>query len=215
MRLFWFALLLALGLGFAQPLTLGEQYLLRGYTGNAMGKVWANNLRFEGLEVLTNNSSICASLSGAAIASYLEARPNAQVATAALSSADDVLRLVSFRLPALALLFGGQTDAATNNALVKAVLAEAAQRNYGGAIFIHVRTWGLGSVGLAAREDANIRRYLSAKNNLFAVLVDGNAGEVRVAQVRINATTGEQEVAQVLGSQKMSETWLALFRRSL
>lgn len=209
-----FSIALVLGLASAQPLTLGEQYLLRGYTGNAMGKVWAGALRFEGIEVLTNNSSICASLSGAAIASYLEARPNASISTAALSSADDALRLVSFRQPALALIFGGQTDAATNNALVKAVLAEAAQRNYGGAIFIHVRTWGLGSVGQAAKEDANIRRYLSGKNNLFAVLVDGTAGEVRVAQVRISAV-GEQEVAQVLGTQKMSEAWLSLFRRSL
>ncbi|MCS7069781.1 MAG: hypothetical protein RMK51_00155 [Meiothermus sp.] len=209
-----FSVVLALGFATAQPLTLGEQYLLRGYTGNAMGKVWAGALRFEGVEVLTNSSSICASLSGAAIASYLEARPNASVATAALSSPDDVLRLVSFRQPALALIFGGQTDTPTNNALVKAVLAEAAQRNYGGAIFIHVRTWGLGSVGLAAKEDASIRRYLSGKNNLFAVLVDGTAGEVRVAQVRIS-TAGDQEVAQVLGTQKMSETWLTLFRRSL
>ncbi|GIW34149.1 hypothetical protein [Meiothermus sp.] len=214
MRLIVF-LMLVLGFVQAQPLTLGEQYLLRGYTGNAMGKIWASALRFEGVEVLTNSSSICASLSGAAIASYLEARPNAQLASVALSTPEDALRLVSFRQPALALIFGGQTDAATNNALVKGVLAEAAQRNYGGAIFIHVRTWGLGSVGQAAKEDASIRRYLSAKNNLFAVLVDGNAGEVRVAQVRINASSGDQEVAQVLGSQKMGEAWLALFRRSL
>lgn len=209
-----FSITLVLGLASAQPLTLGEQYLLRGYTGNAMGKVWAGALRFEGIEVLTNNSSICASLSGAAIAGYLEARPNASISTAALSSTDDALRLVSFRQPAVALIFGGQTDAPTNNALVKAVLAEAAQRNYAGAIFIHVRTWGLGSVGQAAKEDANIRRYLSGKNNLFAVLVDGAAGEVRVAQVRISAV-GEQEVVQVLGTQKMSEAWLSLFRRSL
>jgi|YNPMSStandDraft_1061717.scaffolds.fasta_scaffold30305_4 hypothetical protein len=209
--------LLALVLGFslAQPLTLGEQYLLRGYTGNAIGKVWAGALRFEGIEVVTNNSSICASMSGAAIASYLEARPTAQVATVALSTPDDVLRLVSFRQPALALIIGGQTDTETNYALTKAVLAEAAERNYTGAIFIHVRTWGLGLVQRAAREDTTIRRYLSGKNNLFAVLVDGNAGEVRVVQASIDATSGDQRVAQVLGTQKMGEAWLALFRRSL
>jgi hypothetical protein len=201
---------------FAQALSLGEQYALRAYTGQAIGKTLTESLKLKSLGIATNPSSICASLTGAIATEVVgRNRDNGALAVQALAKPDDAASSVAAltKQEGVALVFGGQMSLDENAALVKATLAELARSNYAGPLFLHVRVWAPRLAARAAAEDAAIAAYLSAKQNVYTVTVDPQAAKVLVHQVKVQA--GEQQSVKVLQDMPMVEPWLALFRRSI
>lgn len=200
----------------AQALSLGEQYALRSYTGQAMGQVLAEGLKLKSLGIATNNSSICSSLSGAIGASYLaHTRGEGTLSTASLAKPEDAAAAVAALggRDGVALVFGGQLPAEENTALVKATLQELARTNYPGAIFFHLRVWVPQLPAKIAAEDAAVAAYLAKKTNLHTVTINPQTGKVLVHRVQVQA--GQQASAQVLQEMPMNDTWLTLFKRSI
>jgi len=214
------ALLLAgsLGAHASNPLSLGEQFALRSYTGQAIGLAVTDVVDARRVGIISNESSICASLTGA-IGAQVVARA-AERGTGALSvvnmagAGDGARAFAAVRnKDAVVLSFGGQVSMEENQAMVRAALRELAANNYGGAIVLHVRVWATRMVQRAASEDAQIAQYLAGKNNVFAVAVDADNARAVVHQVSIDAAN--QRSVRVLRSIAMGETWLGLFRRSI
>lgn len=126
------------GAALAQPLSLGEQFALRGSTGAAMGQVLTGVVKAERVGVLTNPPSICASLVGAIGAQVVAASKTPDsFAVAALTMPGEAAAAVeAFKgRDAVALIFGGQVPAEENYALTKAALRAIADANYQGAPF--------------------------------------------------------------------------------
>ncbi len=200
----------------AQPLSLGDQYSLRAYTGQAMGSALTGVLQARTLGIATNASSICASLS-AAIGSQFVAqnRGEGALTTAALARPEDARAAVaSFASKdAVALVFGGQTPAEENFALVRATLAELARTNHRGAVFFHVRVWAPQLAVRAAAEDPAIASYLANKPNLHTVTINPQTGRMHVHRVQVR--DGQQGSVEVLHEVAMNDAWLTLFRRSI
>lgn len=200
----------------AQPLSLGEQFALRAYTGQAMGNALANVARAERLGILTNTTSICSSLSAAIGAHFVANRPAGEaLRVATVGKAEDVkaaLESLANR-DAVALIFGGQMSPDENYALAKAALAELARAQYPGALFFHLRVWVPRFVQRAASEDPAIAAYLAKKENLYTVTVDAANGKALVHQAALRE--GEQRSARVLAEVPMGEWWLTLFKRSI
>ena len=205
-------LVLAASEGGAQGLSLGEHYVLRAYTGQAFGQVFAQVLKAQSLHVLTNNTTICASIVGAIGAGYLDAEGKRSLAVTVFASPEEVPPL-NPREEAVALIFGGQATPEVNYALTKNALASLAKSGYQGALFFHLRIWVPGFVGKAAQEDPAIAQYLAGKENLYTVTVDANAGVARVWQVKVEP--GRQTTVKEVFSAPMNPTWLSLFKRSL
>lgn len=198
------------------PLSLGEQFALRSYTGQAMGLSLTDVIKAKRVGIATNQSSICASLTGAMGAQVVaKAKGEGALSVASLSNADDAGRaFASVRgQDAVALVFGGQTPAEENYAMVKAMLKELAANDYQGAVLLHVRVWLPKMAQRAASEDAQIARYLANKKNLYTVTVDAAKGRALVHQVSVDAN--EQRSAKVLHEVAMNESWLELFKRSI
>lgn len=215
------ALLITLALGatsvaHASSLTLGEQYVLRSYTGQAMGQALTDIIKAQRIALVTNTSSICASLTGA-IGAQVVSQPASRegLRGASLAAPADAVRLADTvkGSDAVALLFGGQTPAEENYALVKAALQALAEQNYPGAILLHVRVWLPKMAQRAAAEDAKIAQYLAGKQNVYTVTVAADEGRARVHRVAINAN--EQRSVQVLHEMTMNPVWLELFKRSI
>jgi len=99
-------LMLAVSEGGAQGLSLGEHYALRAYTGQAFGQVFAQVLKAQSLHVLTNNTTICASIVGAIGAGYLDAEGKRSLAVTVFPSPEEVPPL-NPREEVVALIFGG------------------------------------------------------------------------------------------------------------
>lgn len=200
----------------AQPLTLGDQFTLRAYTGQAMGSALTGVLQARTLGIATNVSSICASLS-AAIGGQIVAqnRGAGALTTAALARPEDARAAVaSFAAKdAVALVFGGQTPAEENAALVRSTLAELARANYRGAVFFHVRVWAPQLVARAAAEDPAIASYLANQPRLHTVTINPQTGRVLVQRVQVR--DGQQTAVEVLREVAMDDAWLTLFRRSI
>ncbi|MDW8322729.1 MAG: hypothetical protein RMK60_01375 [Burkholderiales bacterium] len=212
------AALLTAGILAAQanpPLTLGEQYTLRSYTGQAMGVALTDVIKAKRVGVATNTSSICAGLTSAIGAQVVAKEPNKGLAVATLASADDAARAFAAlrEQEAVALIFGGQTPVEENYAMVKAMLKELAAADYKGAVFLHLRVWVPKMAQRAASEDEQIARYLAGKQNIYTVTVDAAKGRALVHQVAVDAK--EQRSAKVLAEVPMNETWLSLFKRSI
>lgn len=200
----------------AQSLSLGEQFALRSYTGQAMGQVLAEGLKLRSLGVLTNGSSICSSLSGAIGASFLaHAKGEGALATVTLAKPDDAAAAVSSLAgrDGVALVFGGQLSAEENAALVKAALQELARVDYPGAVLFHLRVWVPQLPAKVAAEDPAVAAYLAKKTNLHTVTVNPQAGKALVHRVQVQA--GQQGSVQVMQEVAMNDTWLTLFKRSL
>lgn len=207
-----------LGAHATSPLTLGEQFTLRSYTGQAMGLALTDVIKAKSVGIATNQSSICASLSGAM---------GGQVVAKARGKAGEALKMVSLAnageaanaytalrdQDAVALIFGGQTSAEENYAMVKTMLKELAANDYKGALFLHVRVWLPKMAQRAASEDAQIAQYLAGKNNLYTVTVDAEKGRALVHQVSVNADG--QRSTRVLHEVSMNDAWLTLFKRSI
>lgn len=196
------------------PLTLGEQYALRSYTGQAMGLALTDVIKAKRIGIVTNASSICASLTGA-MGAQIVAKGDSTLNVASLASAEEAARAFAAvrDQDAIALIFGGQTPAEENYPLVKAMLKQLADNDYKGALLLHVRVWLPKMAQRAASEDAAIARYLASKNNLYTVTVDAAKGRALVHQVAVDGK--EQRSVKVLHEVAMNETWLNLFKRSI
>lgn len=200
----------------AQPLSLGEQFALRAYTGQAMGHALANAARAERLGILTNTTSICSSLSAAIGAQFVAHRPGGEaLRVTTVGKPEDVkaaLESLTNR-DAVALIFGGQMSPDENYALAKAALSELARAQYPGALFFHLRVWVPRFVQRAASEDPAIAAYLAKKENLYTLTVDAANGKALVHQAALRE--GEQRSVRVLAEVPMGEWWLTLFKRSI
>jgi hypothetical protein len=196
----------------AQPLTLGDQYTLRAHVGQSMGTAWTRHLGFSGVGVLTNDSSICASLVGATEAAFLSGG-GARVETRAVSQPEAAAQAVEdlAALPTLALIFGGQTPAEANHTAVRTALAHAASNNYAGALFLHARLWSMKTLERAAAENAGIAAYLAGKSDLYTVTIDRDAGTLRVHRIALR--DGRQQIAETLGEAPLDEPLIALLKR--
>ncbi len=232
----------AIGPAVAQTLSLGEQFALRGYTGLATGKAMATLLKAPSIGLLSNDSSICSSLTGAIVAGYLDAsKPaaapvslnvpgvsiNVNPGTASATDDADPVRVAALAKPedaaaavarmtdraAVGLIFGGQRSLEDNQALTTASLKALAAANYPGAVFLHVRVWAPQLAQKAAAADPEIARYLAGKNNVFTATVDPQAGEVSVR--RVSVTPEAQKSEEVVAKIPMGRAWAELFRRSI
>ncbi len=202
--------------GAAQPLTLGEQFALRGYTGAAMGQVLTAIIKAERVGVLTNPSSICGSLVGAIGAQVVSTSKAADAfAVAALAKPEEAATAVSAikDRDAIALIFGGQVSAEENYALTKASLRALAEVNYQGALFLHLRVWVPKFAEKAAAEDPVIGKYLASKQNIYTVTVDAPNGKALVH--RVSFAEPAQRSVEVLHQVAMNPTWLDLFKRAI
>jgi hypothetical protein len=200
-----------------QPLNLGEHFALRTYTGQAVGLALTNQLKLKSLNIVQNTSSICTSLAAAIGAEAVaHNRDNNVYLSIALNEPADAAKQATRMMDkeAIALVFGGQTPAPQNYALAKATLSELAKANYEGAIFYHVAVWAPKMLEKIAAEDAAIKAYLSAKQNMFALTINPNEGMMLIHQVALQAN-GEQASVKVLHQAEMNDSWLNLFKRSL
>ncbi|MCX7631396.1 MAG: hypothetical protein N2038_14255 [Geminicoccaceae bacterium] len=200
----------------AQPLTLGEQFALRSYTGAAMGQVLTSVVKAERVGVLTNPSSICASLVGAIGAQVVATSEAAEAfAVAALTKPEEAAAAIDSLKgrDAVALIFGGQVPAEENYALTKAALRALADANYQGALFLHLRVWVPKFAEKAAAEDPVIQKYLAAKANVYTVTVDVPNAKALVH--RVSFAEPAQRSVEVLHQVAMNPTWLDLFNRSI
>lgn len=200
-----------------QPLNLGEHFTLRTYTGQALGLALTNQLGFKSLNIVQNTSSICTSLAagiGAEVVAHN--RANNVYNTFALATPADVGALGQGFMDkeAVALVFGGQTAPAENYALVKATLTALAKAEYAGAIVFHVAVWAPKMMEKVAAEDAQVKAYLSAKTNLFALTIDPQQAQMLIHQVALNQD-GSQASVKVLHQAEMNDSWMNLFKRSL
>ncbi len=198
--------------GLAQPLTLGEHLALRGYTGKALGQVMAEEMKWNSLHILTNNTSICAALVGSMAASYLDLQGQRRLQVTVLATPEEVPAL-SPKEEAVALIFGGQASLEVNYGLTKNALQALAEANYGGALFFHLRIWGPKLVERAAQEDPAIARYLGGKQNLFTATYDPQANVLRVWRVAVRE--GKQVTVQEMLRLNPNPTWETLLKRSL
>jgi hypothetical protein len=200
-----------------QPLNLGEQFALRTYTGQAVGLALTNQLNIKSLNLVQNTSSICtslaASIGGEAVAHN---RDNNVYLSIALNEPADAANQAKRMMDkeAVALVFGGQTPPEQNYALAKATLKELANANYEGAIFYHVAVWAPKMLEKIAAEDAGIKAYLTAKQNMFAVTINPKEGLMLIHQVALDAN-GQQQSVAVIHQEAMNDSWLNLFKRSL
>ncbi|MDW8342814.1 MAG: hypothetical protein RMK73_15125 [Geminicoccaceae bacterium] len=200
----------------AQPLSLGEQFALRSYTGAAMGQVLTGIVKAERVGVLTNPTSICGSLVGAMGAQVVSTSkaPDA-FAVAALAKPEDAAPAVAaFKdRNAVALIFGGQMSPEENYALTKAALRALAEADYKGALFLHLRIWVPKFAEKAAAEDPVVAKYLAGKQNVYTVTVDVPNGKALVH--RVSFAEPAQRSVEVLHQVVMNPTWLDLFKRSI
>lgn len=198
------------------PLSLGEHFALRSYTGTAIGQVMADVVKADNLGIVVNGSSICSSLAGGAASGFLS-RKNANDAvrvSAMTQPGDAAATLAQLKdRSGIAVLFGGQTPPEENLAMVKALFGELAKANYQGPVFLHLAVFAGKMVEKAAQSDAAIAAYLATKPNLYAVTVNADAGKALIHQVAFK--DGAQSSVKVVYEAPMNDTWLTLFKRSL
>ncbi|MFN6976922.1 MAG: hypothetical protein ACK4OP_02270 [Gemmobacter sp.] len=200
----------------AQQLSLGEQFALRSHTGLAMGTAIADGLQAPSLGILTNDSSICASLTASVATQYLARRGDPAALTIAAAtdalSAEAGTEALTDRA-AIALIFGGQKPVEENYQLTLAALQALARANYEGAVFVHLRVWAPKFLERAAAEDAAVAAWLAAKPNLHTATIDPQEGVVLLHRVAVK--DGAQASVEVMARTPMNDTWLGLFRRSI
>lgn len=199
-----------------QPLSLGEQFTLRTYTGQAVGLALSKQLGIKSLNIVQNTSSICTSLAaGIGAEAVAHNRANNVYLTLAVKDAADVsAQATRFTdKAAVALVFGGQTPPAENYALAKATLSSLAEANYDGAIFYHLAVWAPKLIERIAAEDSAINDYLLQKTNMYAVTINAQEGQMLIHQVALQ-DNGQQASVKVIHQEAMNDSWLNLFKRS-
>lgn len=200
-----------------QPLNLGEHFTLRTYTGQAVGLALTNELGIQRLAIVQNTSSICTSLAASIGAETVaHNRDNNVYLAVSVDSPDSVLAQKArfLQKDAVALVFGGQTPMEQNYAMVKATLKTLAEADYKGDIFYHVAVWAPKMIEKVAAEDAQVKAYLAAKSNMYAVTINPQEGNMLIHQVALS-NEGAQSSVAVLHQVAMNDAWLNLFKRSL
>lgn len=198
------------------PLDLGEHLTLRTYTGQAAGLSITNQLNIKTMTLVQNTSSICTALAagiGAEVVAHN--RDNNVLRTLALETPEQVTSNASTltEKQAVGLVFGGQTPPEQNYALVKATLTELAKANYEGAIFYHVAVWAPKMLEKVAAESAEVKAYLEAKTNMYALTINADQGKMLIHQVGLKQ--GQQASLKIVHQASMNDSWLDLFKRSL
>ncbi|MCS7307478.1 MAG: hypothetical protein NZ526_02875 [Aquificaceae bacterium] len=210
-------LLTVLGLGTLSPLlgqglSVGEHYTLRSYTGQAIGRAISGSLKFNNIHVLTNNTTICASLVGAIGSGYLDSEGRRIMTTTVINSPEE-LQSFNTASEVVALIFGGQASPEVNYGLTRSSLRRLADTKYNGAIFFHLRIWAPRFIERAAQEDSVIAQYLAGKENLYTVTADLQNKVIRLWQVSVK--DGKQATVKELGTVPINRIWEDLLRRSL
>lgn len=198
------------------PLTLGEQFALRSYTGNAIGTILADVLKADSVGIAVNTSSICSSLAGGAASGFVARKPGSNgLRMSTMTKAEDAAATFASLKDqaAIAVLFGGQVPPEENAAMVKALLSELSKANYSGPVFLHLAVFAGRMAEKAAVADPAIAQYLAGKNNVYAITVNADGGKALVHQVAFK--DGMQSSARVVSEASMNDNWLTLFKRSL
>ncbi len=197
------------------PLNLGEHFLLRAYTGQAIGAALRDVLALPSVALIANNSSICSALAGSAASHVLAKLRGASVSLAATGTAEEAAAAARAATgqAGIALLYGGQTPPAENQAMVTAFLGELAAADYRGPVFFHLAVWAGQFVENAALADPRVARWIAGHDRLFALAVDAQRAKGMVLNVTVR--DGKQAILRVAHEVDMDQPWLDLFRRSL
>jgi hypothetical protein len=196
------------------PLNLGDQFALRGYTGQAIGTVLADVVKTESVGMAANTSSICSSLVGGAASGFVAKKPGGLRVSTMAKPDEAAATFASLKdQAAIAILFGGQVSPEENAAMVQALLSEMARANYSGPVFLHAAVFGGKMAEKAAMADPAIEKYLAAKQNVYAISVNPTSAKALVHQVGFKG--GTQSSTQVVFEMPMNDQWLTLVKRSL
>ncbi|MGM0516991.1 MAG: hypothetical protein ACQER6_05265 [Pseudomonadota bacterium] len=204
------------GTGSAAAVSMGDQYVLRAYTGQALGLALTNELDVHTLGIAQNQSSICATLGGAiAGEAVAHNRDNNVLSSAALAEAADAAEAVQPLLDkeAIVLAFGGEIAPEENQAMVTATLAALAKADYEGRIVLHVAVWAPKMLEQAAAAEPAIADYLAGKENLNALTVD--VAEQKALLHEVGLEDGRQLSQGVVHEMPMNDSWAGLFRAAL
>jgi len=200
----------------AAAFTLGEHFSLRAYTGQAVGLALGEHFNVESLGIVTNDTSICAALSGAVAGEFVaHNRKYGAVRTVAIGSTENVQAQIEPLLEqqAIALLFGGQYSPEKNAELLKPTLAALAEADYQGPVLFHLAIWVPEVVEKVAKQDKAIAKWLASKDNLMALTVDTEQGKALVHEVTVD--DGKQHSTGIALEVPMEPYWLELFIDSL
>ncbi len=197
------------------PLSLGEHFLLRAYTGQAIGAGLRDVLALPSVALIANTSSICSTLAGFTASQVLMKLRGEQVLLAATENAAEAAQAAreATRMAGIAVLYGGQTPAAENQAMVTTLLKELASANYRGPVFFHLAIWAGQMVENAALADEAVAKWLAGHDKLFALGVDVQRAKGMILNVTVR--DGRQATIRVAQEVDMDKPWLDLFRRSL
>ncbi|WP_372591695.1 hypothetical protein [Guyparkeria sp.] len=204
------------GTGSAAAVTMGDQYVLRAYTGQALGLALTKELDVHTLGIAQNRSSICATLGGAiAGEAVAHNRDNNVLSSAALADASEAAEAVQSLLDkeAIVLAFGGEIAPEDNQAMVSATLKALADADYEGRIVLHVAVWAPKMLEKAAAEHAEVAEYLAGKDNLNALTID--AAQQKALLHEIALEDGKQTSRGVIHEMEMNDSWTDLFKASV
>ena len=210
----------------AQPLTLGEQFIVRAYAGQLESLAITDVIKAKTLGIAVNNSTICVALAGSLAGGFVSSnkaeglaaskageKPLRRLDIGAYTGPDTALSAVdSFKdKDAVALLFGGQVADEANAASVRNTLAELAKVNYSGAIFLHLTVSAKKWVEKGATQDKAIAAYLAGKSNVYALAVNVEQGKGMVNQLSFK--DGKQNVSRVAFETALNDGFVGLFKR--
>lgn len=204
------------GAGPAAAITMGDQYVLRAYTGQALGLALSNEMDVHTLGIAQNRSSICATLGGAiAGEAVAHNRDNNVLSSAALAGPDGAAEAIEPLLDkeAIVLAFGGETPAEENQAMVTATLKALADAGYEGRIVLHVAVWAPKMMEKAAAEHAEIAEYLAGKDNINALTLDPKQQKAMIHDVAL--VDGKQTSRGVVHEMEMNDSWTNVFKAAM
>ncbi len=204
------------GTGPAVAATMGDQYVLRAYTGQALGLALTKELDVHTVGIAQNRSSICATLGGAiAGEAVAHNRDNNVLSSAAMADADEAAEAIKPLLDkeAVVLAFGGEIAPEENQAMVTATLKALADADYEGRVVLHVAVWAPKMMEKAAAEHAEVADYLAGKDNLNALTIDAKQQKALLHEVSLEG--GKQVSRGVVHEMEMNDSWTEVFKASM
>ena len=204
------------GTGPAVAMTMGDQYVLRAYTGQALGLALSSEMDVHTLGIAQNRSSICATLGGAiAGEAVAHNRDNNVLSSAALAGPDNAAEAIEPLLDkeAIVLAFGGETPAEENQAMVTATLKALADADYEGRIVLHVAVWAPKMMEKAGAAHPEIAAYLAGKENLNALTLDPKNQKAMIHDVAL--VDGKQTSRGVVHEMEMNDSWTNVFKAAM
>ncbi|MFW6322383.1 MAG: hypothetical protein ACOC02_02015 [Guyparkeria sp.] len=204
------------GTGSVTAATMGDQYVLRAYTGQALGLALTKELDVHTVGIAQNRSSICATLGGAiAGEAVAHNRDNDVLSSAALKDAKGAAEAIEPLLDkeAVVLAFGGEIAPEENQAMVTATLKALADADYEGRIVLHVAVWAPKMLEKAAAEHDGVAEYLAGKDNLNALTIDAKKQKALLHEVALE--DGKQTSRGVVHEMEMNDSWTETFKASM